>query len=116
MGLPSRSFAADAHDCIMVRIRMESTEYKCVARCSAPDGELPSDHLLPDPLTNQPYPPPRNRLRAHRRRLTAKPRGPLSSGLGKAAQRRARSAGDRIQPTDADVTGSLSRWVHRGLP
>src|SRR5207237_9142333 len=44
MGLPSRSFAADAHDCIMVWIRMESTEYKCVARCSAPDGELPSDH------------------------------------------------------------------------
>jgi hypothetical protein len=28
MGLPSRSFAADAHDCIMVRICMESTEYK----------------------------------------------------------------------------------------
>src|SRR5437867_4412208 len=44
MGLPSRSFAADAHDCIMVWIRMESTEYKCVARRSAPDGELPSDH------------------------------------------------------------------------
>ena len=36
MGLPSRSFAADAHDCIMVRIRMESTEYKCVARPSCP--------------------------------------------------------------------------------
>jgi hypothetical protein len=44
MGLPSRSFAADAHDCIMVWIRMESTEYKGVARCSAPDGKLPSDH------------------------------------------------------------------------
>jgi hypothetical protein len=44
MGLPSRSFAADAHDCIMVWIRMESTEYKGVARYSAPDGELPSDH------------------------------------------------------------------------
>src|SRR5271169_3674493 len=44
MGLPSRSFAADAHDCIMVGIRMDSTEYKGVARCSAPNGELPSDH------------------------------------------------------------------------
>ena len=44
MGPPSRSFAADAHDCIMVRICIGSTEYKCVARCSAPDGELPSDH------------------------------------------------------------------------
>ena len=33
-----------------------------MARCSAPDGELPSDHLLLDPLTNQPYPPPRDRL------------------------------------------------------
>src|SRR5438876_472495 len=44
MGPPSWSFAADAYDCIMVRIRIGSTEYKCVARCSAPDGELPSDH------------------------------------------------------------------------
>src|SRR5438093_4610513 len=44
MGPPSRSFAADAYDCIMVRIRIGSTEYKCVARCSAPNGELPSDH------------------------------------------------------------------------
>jgi hypothetical protein len=44
MGPPSRSFAADAYDCIMVRIRIGSTEYKCVARGSAPDGELPSDH------------------------------------------------------------------------
>ena len=43
MGLPSRSFAADAHDCIMVWIRMESTEYKGVARYFAPNGELPSD-------------------------------------------------------------------------
>ena len=44
MGPPSRSLAADAYDCIMVRIRVGSTEYKCVARGSAPDGELPSDH------------------------------------------------------------------------
>ena len=44
MGPPSRSFAADAYDCIMVRIRIGSTEYKCVARGCAPDGELPSDH------------------------------------------------------------------------
>src|SRR5260370_40275883 len=54
MGPPPRSFPtgqarglkahADAHDCIMVRIRIGSTEYKCVARGSAPDGELPSDH------------------------------------------------------------------------
>ena len=44
MGPPSRSFAADAYDCIMVRIRNGSTEYKCVARGSAPDGELPPDH------------------------------------------------------------------------
>ena len=33
----------DAYDCIMVRIRIGSTEYKCVVRGSAPDGELPSD-------------------------------------------------------------------------
>ena len=41
MGPPPRSFAADAHDCIMVEVRTGPTEYKCVARCSAPDGELP---------------------------------------------------------------------------
>src|SRR5713101_3700347 len=45
MGSPSRSFAADAHYCIMVRIRVGSTEYKGVARGSAPNSELPSDHL-----------------------------------------------------------------------
>src|SRR6266404_1051878 len=55
MGLPSRSFPtgqarglkahADAHHCIMVQVRTGPTEYKCVARMSAPDGELPSDDL-----------------------------------------------------------------------
>jgi len=46
MGPPPRNFAADAYDCIMVRIRIGSTEYKCVARGSAPDGEFPSDPAL----------------------------------------------------------------------
>jgi hypothetical protein len=32
MGLPPRSFAADAHGCIMVRILRGSTEYKVVTR------------------------------------------------------------------------------------
>ena len=32
MGLPPRSFAADAHGCIMVRIPPGSTEYKVVTR------------------------------------------------------------------------------------
>jgi hypothetical protein len=32
MGLPPRSFAVDAHGCIMVRIPTGSTEYKVVAR------------------------------------------------------------------------------------
>src|SRR5689334_9248149 len=50
MGLPSRSFAADAHDCIMVRIRMESTEYS-VWRDHRAHGELPSEH---HPDTYQP--------------------------------------------------------------
>ena len=44
MGPPSQSSAADAHDCIMVGVRLGFPEYKCVARGSAPDGELPSDH------------------------------------------------------------------------
>src|SRR5262245_54766044 len=33
MGLPSRSFATDAHHRIMVQVRTGPTEYKCVARC-----------------------------------------------------------------------------------
>src|SRR5712692_7708170 len=55
MGLPSRSFPtgqarglkahANAHHCIMVQVRTGPTEYKGVARMSAPDGELPSDDL-----------------------------------------------------------------------
>jgi hypothetical protein len=45
LGLPPRSFAADAHDCIMVAIRFGSTEYKVVTRCSRPDRELPLDRL-----------------------------------------------------------------------
>ena len=36
MGPPLRSFAADAHGCIMVRVA-EPTEYKVVARLIAPD-------------------------------------------------------------------------------
>src|SRR5262249_1056932 len=43
MGPPPRSFAADAHDCIMVRV-LGSTEYKVVARLiRAPARGLPSD-------------------------------------------------------------------------
>src|SRR5262252_1461383 len=52
MGPPPRSFAADAYDCIMVRIRIGSTEYKCVgARFRARDGEFPSE---PAPLVIHP--------------------------------------------------------------
>jgi hypothetical protein len=42
MGPPLRSFAADAHDCIMVRV-LGPTGYKVVARLIAPASELPSD-------------------------------------------------------------------------
>src|SRR6267142_5662711 len=42
MGPPLRSFAADAHDCIMVRV-LGPTGYKVVARLIAPESELPSD-------------------------------------------------------------------------
>ena len=35
LGPPPRSFAADAHDCIMVRVSTDPTEYKVVARASA---------------------------------------------------------------------------------
>ena len=42
MGPPPRSFAADAHDCIMVRV-LGPTGYKVVARLIAPASGLPSD-------------------------------------------------------------------------
>ena len=43
MGPPLRSFAADAHDCIMVRV-LGPTEYKVVARLiRAPQAGSPSD-------------------------------------------------------------------------
>jgi hypothetical protein len=43
MGPPPRSFAADAHDCIMVRV-LGPTEYKVVARLiRATESGLPSD-------------------------------------------------------------------------
>ena len=43
MGPPPRSFAADAHDCIMVWV-LGPTEYKVVARLiRAPERGLPSD-------------------------------------------------------------------------
>jgi hypothetical protein len=45
MGLPSRSFAADAHHCIMVQVRTGPTEYKCVARCPRPMASSASDDL-----------------------------------------------------------------------
>src|SRR6266568_6891387 len=41
-GPPPRSFAADAHDCIMVRV-LGPTGYKVVARLIAPERGLPSD-------------------------------------------------------------------------
>jgi hypothetical protein len=42
MGPPLRSFAADAHGCIMVRV-LGPNGYKVVARLIAPASELPSD-------------------------------------------------------------------------
>ena len=41
-GPAARSFAADAHDCIMVRIKRSYRIQVCGARF-APNGELPSD-------------------------------------------------------------------------
>src|SRR4029077_3223200 len=42
MGPAARSFAADAHDCIMVRIQT-GLPHTSVRREDAPNGELPSD-------------------------------------------------------------------------
>src|SRR5712671_3161746 len=53
MGPPPRSFAADAHDCIMVRSLRTYRIQGCGAMI-APDGKLPSDH---QPDHNQRVPP-----------------------------------------------------------
>ena len=47
MGPPPRSFADDAHDCIMVRSTYGSTEYKVVARLLRPMASSPSDQVVP---------------------------------------------------------------------
>jgi len=53
MGPPPRSFAADAHDCIMVWV-LGPTAYKVVARLiRAPERGLPSDRH-PDPSSVPP--------------------------------------------------------------
>jgi len=46
MGPPPRSFAADAHGCIMVGSSLESTECKVVARLSAPDPKANSPPIV----------------------------------------------------------------------
>jgi hypothetical protein len=47
-GPPPRSFADDAHDCIMVAIRTRIDRIQGCGATSAPrDGELPSDQVVP---------------------------------------------------------------------
>jgi hypothetical protein len=58
MDLPPRSFAADAHDCIMAPILADRPNTR-LWRDSAPDDELPSDQVEPD-------------LQAARRRMSMK--------------------------------------------
>ena len=43
MAPPPRSFAADAHGCIMVRIRRRIHRMQGCGAMFAPDGGLPSD-------------------------------------------------------------------------
>src|SRR5215831_6401296 len=43
MGPPPRSFAADAHACIMVGVTATHRIQGCGANSSCPDSELPSD-------------------------------------------------------------------------
>jgi hypothetical protein len=47
MGPPPRSFAADAHACIMVWVRMRPTGYKVAARLQRPTAGLPSNGIRP---------------------------------------------------------------------
>jgi transposase len=47
LGPPPRSFADDAHDCIMVRSGLWIDRIQGCGATSAPDGELPSDQVVP---------------------------------------------------------------------
>ena len=46
---PPRNFAADAHECIMVRVARPA-EYKVVARDLAPAAQFPSRRRLAEPM------------------------------------------------------------------
>src|SRR5262249_2126592 len=47
MGPPPRSFAADAHACIMVWVTTAHRIQGCGANPSRPDSELPLGHVIP---------------------------------------------------------------------
>ena len=51
MDPPPRSFAADAHDCIMVPVDTRPTEYKFVARCSRLMASSPPIVRCPETLS-----------------------------------------------------------------
>ena len=56
MGPPPRSFAADAHDCIMVQVQTRPTEYKFVARCSRQMASSPRTGSYQAPTCRGPPP------------------------------------------------------------
>src|SRR4029453_16919128 len=63
MGPPPRSFAADAHACIMVRVTATHRIQGCGASSSCPDSELPSDvSSRPQPAGRRPSGPPTTRV------------------------------------------------------
>jgi hypothetical protein len=65
-GPPPRSFAADAHACIMVWVRTRPTGYKVAARLQRPTARLPSDTIS---TAHWPVPG-----RAHERHIAPRPR------------------------------------------
>src|SRR6202022_57457 len=101
MGPAARSFAADAHDCIMVRIQTD-LPHTSSRRESAPNGELPSDPLQTGTVKRRSFckkSPCRgsSSLRVLRRQGAAKTQAPLSGKLLSARPEIIESTSDRVK-------------------
>src|SRR5260370_23199051 len=99
MGPPPRSYAADAYDSIRLRIHIGSSEYKCVAQGSAPDGELPSDRYADTyKATSEAGARRKARLSVHRPCACSGVKALRNTSFAKAARRQAALAFRSLDP------------------
>src|ERR1700726_835303 len=96
MGPPPRSFAADAHDCIMVRIQTDLPDTS-LWREDAPQGELPSDHYS-DRRRETPEPRGKAHLAVHRPSACSGVKALRNTSDARAARRQAPLAFRSLDP------------------